>query len=187
MSTLVRSIANIVAVLLVVSSSGAHAQTASVDTNPRLDVTIARHTMSGGTIDYRTGGMLDLLLAVPVHNAPTWKAVVAIGGGGVFGGTGDRCLFLPDGTCAPQANFRVLDALVGADMSVGGAALRGLVGPAYYAGNDRHAIGAQGRIDVSSPTLAHFGLGAMLRATWLPSYVDQHFIAWAIGGSLVIR
>jgi hypothetical protein len=172
---------------LAVGASPARAQTTAQDSVLRLDVTVARHEMSGGLIDYRTGGMLDALLALGVHDQPRWETVVAIGGGGVAGGFGDRCLIRPDGGCAPQANFGFLNLLIGGDVSLGGAALRGLAGPAYYTGGGAHSFGAEVRMDLSSPTVAHVGLGPMVRATWLPSHGAQRFVAWAVGASVVFR
>ena len=175
------------AALGIVGSSPARAQTTAQDSVLRFDFSLGRHTTSGGLIDYKTGAMADVLLALGVHEQPGWETVVAIGVGGVIGGFGDRCLIRPEGGCAPQANFGVWNVLIGGDASLGGAAVRGLVGPAYYTGGGGRSFGAEGRLDLSSPTLAHVGLGPMLRATWLPSHGGQRFVAWAIGGSLIFR
>lgn len=187
MSRISHLLAGALAALAVVVSSPACAQTTAQDSVLRLDVTLGGHTMRGGLIDFSDGAMLDALIALGVHDRPGWETVVAIGGSGVAGGFGDRCLVRPEGGCAPKANFGVLNLLIGGDVSLGGAAIRGLVGPALYNGGEGHAFGPQIRIDLSSPTFAHIGLGAMTRATWLPSYGGQHFVAWAFGASLLFR
>jgi len=187
MSKISHLFAGAVAALMIVGASPARAQTTAQDSVLRLDVTLGGHAMHGGLIDFGDGAMLDALLALGVRDRPRWETVVAIGGGGVAGGFGDRCLVRPDGGCAPKANFGVLNVLIGGDFSVGGAALRGFVGPALYNGDEGHGFGPEVRLDLSSPTLAHIGLGAMTRATWLPSYGGQRFVAWAFGGSLIFR
>lgn len=188
MSVISRLVAGtVVALLAIAGASPARAQTTAQDSVLRLDVTLGGHRMQGGLIDFGDGAMLDALLAVGVHDQRRWETVVAIGGGGVAGGFGDRCLVRPEGGCAPKANFGVLNLLIGGDVSLGGAALRGLFGPAVYHGGEGYAFGPEVRIDLSSPTFAHIGLGAMTRATWLPSYGAQHFMAWGFGASLLFR
>jgi len=62
-----------------------------------------------------------------------------------------------------------------------------LVGPAAYDGAKARSAGAQLRVDFASPTLAHLALGAMGRATLLPSHNGQSLVAWAAGLSLAFR
>ena len=153
-----------------------------------LDLSLARHTIRGGFIDYRTGALLDLLLAGELRSDRRWAWVAAGGGGVVFGGYGDRCLIRPDGGgCAPHGNFVALNLLTGANVRLGAAGARALIGPALYNGAGESSVGAQARLDVFSPALARIGLGAMLRATVLPSHDGARLVAWAIGGSIVVR
>lgn len=153
----------------------------------RLDLTLGRHTTSGGFIDYRTGVLFDLLGASEVRSESLWNWVVGIGAGLVGGGFGDRCLISPRGGCAPQGNFFAGNLLSGVDVPLGRASARALIGPAVYAGAGATSLGLQGRADVTSPPLAHCGLGLMLRITVLPSHAADRLVAWAMGGSVTLR
>ena len=173
--------------VLSLSASVARAQHVKHRT-PALDLTLARHTVSGGFIDFRDGAMLDLLAAGELRSAPRWAWVAAGGASVILGGLGDRCLIRPDGGgCAPQGNFVAVSLLSGAQVALGPAGARALVGPALYNGAGDSSLGAQGRVDLLSPALAHVGLGVMARATVLPSHGGARLVAWAIGGSATIR
>jgi hypothetical protein len=176
----------IAAGVIALGASIARAQQPGPHRTPVLDLTVARHTVSGAPFNHNPGGSLDLLAAVPLRSTPRWALVAAAGGGFVVGGFGDSCLITPSG-CAPKANFVVANVLAGADVNLGGASARVLLGPALYNGEDDTSVGAQLRVDLSSPSLAHVGLGAMFRATMLPSYAGESLLAWAIGGSLIVR
>lgn len=168
------------------AASGVGAQESPRRT-PVVDVTMARHTIAGGFVDYRTGALLDVLIAGDVRPAARWTWIAAGGVGGVLGGFGDRCLFKPDGGCAPQANFVAGSLLGGVHVPLSEFAVRALAGPALYSGADARSVGLQGRLDLLGPTFLHLGLGAMARATLLPSHGGDRLVAWALGGSLVIR
>ena len=152
-----------------------------------LDLTMARHAVNGGFIDYRNGAMLDVLAAGTVRSSPRAAFIAAVGAGVVVGGFSDRCLSRPDGGCAPLGNFVVTNVLAGADLSLGQSSMRVLLGPALYNGAGASSLGAQVRLDLISPPLVHVGIGPMLRATVLPSHGGDLLVAWAVGGSLVIR
>jgi hypothetical protein len=154
---------------------------------PVIDLSFARHGIDGGFIDYRNGAMADLLAAGDLHRAGQSSIVLAGGASAVLGGFGDRCLIRPTGGCAAQGNFVAFDLLTGIDREIGPASGRALVGPAVYSGAGATSLGAQGRLDLVSPTFAHVGLGIMLRATVLPSHAGDRLVVWAAGGSLVIR
>ena len=175
------------ATVLSLSASVARAQHVDHRT-PAFDLTLARHTVSGGFIDFRDGAMLDLLAAGELRSEPGWGWIAAGGASVILGGLGDRCLIRPDGGgCAPQGNFVAVSLLTGAQIPLGPAAARALVGPALYNGAGDSSIGAQGRVDLLPPALAHVGLGVMARATVLPSHGGARLVAWAIGGSATIR
>ena len=173
--------------LIALVASTTAAQQSTLHRTPVLDLTIAGHKVSGGLIDFRTGPSLDVLAAGAVRSTPRWAIVGALGAGFEFGGFGDRCLVRPTGGCAPKGNFVVTNLLGGVDLPIGGASARMLLGPAIYNGAGDTSLGLQTRLDLSSPTLAHLGLGAMLRATMLPSHGGESLVAWAVGGSLIIR
>jgi hypothetical protein len=173
--------------LIAFAASTAAAQQADLHRTPVLDLTLARHQVSGGFVAFRTGASADLLVAGALRSTSRWALVGAAGGSAVVGGFGDICLIRPDGGCAPKANFVVANVLAGVDAKLGSASTRVLLGPALYDGADDSSVGAQIRVDLSSPTLEHVGLGAMFRATVLPSHDSQSLVAWAIGGSLIVQ
>ena len=158
---------------------------AQVRSPAALDITIGVHYVTGGLIDFRDGGLLDVLATGRIRAAPR-RAVVA-GVSGIAGGFGDRCLLTPSGGCAGNGNFVVLNAVVGIDQALGTASGRLLIGPAIYDGAKARSVGVQGRVDLTSPVRAHLALGAMGRATLLPSHNGQTLIGWAAGVSLAFR
>ena len=124
----VRSALKIAVVVLSLIASVARGQQTHHRT-PALDLTLARHTVSGGFIDFRDGAMLDLLAAGELRSAPRWAWVAAGGASVILGGLGDRCLIRPDGGgCAPQGNFVAVSLLSGAQVALGPAGARALVG-----------------------------------------------------------
>lgn len=154
------------------------------------DFTLARHSVRGGFLDVRTGAHAGALFAVPLLPARTETMLLGFGGGVVVGGFGDRCLFPPGdpgGECAPKANLVVLDLLVGTTIPGARGLARAFAGPTFYGGGGGRSVGLQGRVDLTTPALAHFGLGAMLRGTYLPSHGGDRLLAWALGGSLTLR
>jgi len=167
--------------------SVARAQDTPTHRTAPLDLTIARHTVSGGFIDYRSGGLLDVLVAAPVRSASHAAFIAAAGVGVVVGGFGDRCLIRPSGGCAPKGNFVVANALAGADVALAAWSARLLVGPALYRGAGASSLGIQTRLDLISPPVARIAIGPMVRATVLPSHGGESLLAWAAGASIAIR
>src|SRR5437763_17013372 len=102
--------------MLALAAATAGAQQTSRDRGAEVDLTLGRHVVSGGLIDFRDGAMADVLISGAFTTAPRWSLVGAIGGGGVVGGMGDRCLLRPGGGCAPQANFVTADLLIGPEI-----------------------------------------------------------------------
>jgi len=160
---------------------------AQVRSPAALDITLGLHYVTGGLIDFRDGGLLDVLATGRIRAAPRRAVVAGVGVSGVAGGFGDRCLLTPSGGCAGKGNFIVLNALVGIDQALGTASGRLLIGPAIYDGAKARSAGVQGRVDLTSPARAHLALGAMGRATLLPSHNGQTLIGWAAGVSLAFR
>lgn len=152
-----------------------------------LDLTLARHSVKGGFLDYRDGPLADVLVAFPIRPTPTGSILLGAGGGLVFVGFGDRCKFGPGGECAPQGNFGAVNLLVGTTIPGAGGLARAFAGPAFYAGGGGRSVGLQGRVDLTTPAFAHIGLGAMLRGTYLPDHGGDRLLAWALGGSLAFR
>lgn len=152
-----------------------------------VTVAIAQHSIRGGLVEYRTGALLDVLAAGRVRSMPRWSVIAAGGVGVVVGGTADGCLVRSDGSCAPKGNFVVVDALAGLGTPIGGGSARALMGPALYSGAGDTSLGVQGRLDLNAPMSSHLGIGAMLRATVLPSHAGERLILWAVGGSLTFR
>ncbi|MHB8838760.1 MAG: hypothetical protein ACYC7F_07380 [Gemmatimonadaceae bacterium] len=152
-----------------------------------LTVTVGRHFSPRAILDDATGALLDVLAAGRVRSMARGSIVAAGGVGVVMGGTVDDCQLRPDGTCAPKANFFIVDALAGAAMPVGQLTVRALAGPTLYSGADDTSLGVQGRLDLNAPMSTHVGLGAMLRATVLPSHGGEQLTLWAVGGSLTFR
>jgi hypothetical protein len=150
-------------------------------------VTLGRHQVNGGLVDFRKGAMADVLAAFPLREKSRWNLVGAIGAGAVFGGFGDRCLLKPGGGCAEKANFTTFNALVGGENAFGTGAMRALVGPAIYNGAGDTSLGAQARVDLSVAIIARLGVGLMARATFLPSHNGQSLTTWAAGGSVSFR
>ena len=160
---------------------------AQVRSGGGFDVTLGQHIINGGFVEFRRGMMLDALGAIPVRASPKRSVIVAAGAGGVLGGNADSCLLRPDGGCAPKGNFGFVNALGGVALPLGNTTLRALAGPAIYDGGGDTSIGLQARIDFSAPLLVHFGIGAMLRATVLPSHGGDRLTMVAFGGSLTLR
>jgi hypothetical protein len=177
-------VAGVVVALLATTAAPQHAQSLRT---PALDLTLGRHTLSGGLFDYHTGAFADLLVAGAVQSGTRWSVIAAGGGGAVVGGFGDRCLLRPGGGCAPKANFAIGNVLAGAGLSLRMISARALVGPAIYQYEGGKSLGAQGRLDLAATTVAHVGFGVMLRATLLPSLAGQRVLAWAVGGSIVVQ
>jgi hypothetical protein len=165
----------------------AGAQSAAHRRAGEFDLTLGRHETSGGELDNRTGVMADILLSAPLRVSSTWVLIGGIGGGGAFGGAGDRCLLRQGGGCAPKANFGFANILVGAELPLDKGALRALAGPALYNGADTRSVGVQGRADLILLPFSHLGVGAMVRTTFLPSHGGQNLRASAIGASIIIR
>lgn len=152
-----------------------------------LTVTLGRHSVRGGLIDYRNGSLLDILAAGRVRTMHRWSMVAAGGVGVIVGGTTDRCLMRPEGGCAPKGNFVAVEALVGVAKPIGRVSARVLAGPALYNGADDKSLGVQARLDLNASASTHLGLGGMLRATWLPSHGGDRLTMWAAGGTLTFR
>jgi hypothetical protein len=160
---------------------------AQVRSPAALDITLGIHNVTGGLIDFNPGGLLDVLATGRIRAAPR-RAIVAGGGASlVAGGFGDRCLRTPSGGCAGKGNFVIVNALVGIDQALGSASGRLLIGPALYDGAKARSAGVQARVDLTSPVRAHLALGAMGRATLLPSHNGQTLIGWAAGVSFAFR
>lgn len=175
---------------LALAALGAPVALAQSPRGTGADVTLARHSVRGGFLGYRTGLHAGALFAVPLRPARTESLLLGFGGGAVVGGFGDRCLFGPGGPgagCAPKANFVVVDLLVGTTIPGAAGLARAFAGPAFYAGGGGRSVGVQGRVDLTAPAMAHLGLGAMLRGTYLPSHGGDRLLAWAAGGSLTLR
>jgi len=160
---------------------------AQVHSPAAFDITVGSHTVKGGLIDFRTGGLFDVLATGRVRASPQRAVVAGLGVSTVLGGFGDRCLITPSGGCAGQGNFVIVNALVGVDKALGAGSGRLLIGPAVYDGADAHSVGVQGRVDLTSPARAHLAFGLMGRATVLPSHNGQSLVAWATGVSLAFR
>ena len=150
-----------------------------------LEGTIGLHNTSGGTIDFRTGLLIDVLASGSVRRVFPRQFVVGGGASVVLGGFGDRCLLTPNGGCAGKGNFTVVNALVGIEQALGSASARFLIGPAIYDGAGARSAGLQARVDFLS--LTKVALGAMVRTTVLPSHNDQALVALATGFSLAFR
>ncbi len=157
-----------------------------------LDFTLGRHSLRGGIVRERSGVLLDALATGRLRASSRW-AFVAGGGasaavvGSALGASTDDCLLLSNGQCAPRGNFVGINALAGVAYGVGPGTIRALIGPALYRGADDKSLGFQGRIDTSLPLAARAGVGAMLRATRLPSHGGQRLTLWAFGVSLTYR
>lgn len=164
---------------------------ASADARTRtgagLDLTFARHSIRGGTVNYRTGALFDLVGAVRVKSIQDWHLLMAGGAGVVLGGIGESCLLRPDGSCAPRGNLGMVNALAGAARPVGGGTVRMLAGPAFSKGAGAASLGLQGRFDVSYPMTRRVGVGGMLRVTELPSHGGDNLTLLAGGVSLTLR
>ena len=143
----------------------------------RLDLTAGLSTVQGGTIDFRTGLLADLLATGRVRSLARSSIVAGLGASGILGGMGDRCLLLSQGGCAGKGNFAVVTALLGVDRAVGGASLRLLTGPSYHNGASDESVGLQGRFDIASSAFAHFALGVMSRVTMLPNHDDATLVS----------
>lgn len=152
-----------------------------------LEGTIGAHVVSGGAIDHRNGLLMDLLAAGRIGGLFQRPLVIAGGVGAVMGGFGDRCLLTSNGGCAGNGNFVVLNVLVGIEQPFGSASARFLVGPAIYDGANARSAGLQGQVDVASPTKGRMALGAMVRATVLPSHNGQALVGWGTGISVAFR
>jgi hypothetical protein len=147
----------------------------------RLDLTLGLSAVRGGTIDFRTGLLADVLAAGRLRPTRRGAIVAGLGASGIFGGMGDRCLLLPDGGCAGKGNFGVVTALFGVDRALGSGSLRLLTGPSYHKGANAGSVGLQGRVDVASPAFAHVALGVMTRATILPDHGGATLVIWGLG------
>ena len=152
-----------------------------------LTITLGRHTAQGGDIAYRDGFLLDVLAAARVRTMPRWSIIAAGGVSVVASNTTDVCVLRAEGRCAPFGNFGVINALAGASTSVGPFRARALAGPALYNGADDTSLGVQARVDFNAPVTRHVGLGAMMRATFLPSHGGARLFPWAVGGSITFR
>ena len=150
-------------------------------------ITLGRHTALGGDIAYRDGLLLDILAAGRVRTMPRWSIIAAGGVGVAASNTTDVCVRRAEGRCAPFGNFGVINALAGASTTVGPFSARALAGPALYNGADDTSLGVQARVDFNRPVTRHVGLGAMMRATFLPSHGGARLFPWAVGGSITFR
>jgi len=192
MSRLARAI-----IVATVAVSTVQAQAAQLHRTPVLDLTLGSHNVSGAVFDYRSGVFADIIVAGTVLSTPDRALVTGVGVGAILGGNGDRCVFRPDGSCAPQANFITANVLAGVGVPLGEGSGRLLVGPTLYTGNDNTSVGLQTRVDLALLTLAHVGLGGMARASVLQStadrsavdrrYIGKRFFGVAIGLSLFVR
>lgn len=153
----------------------------------RLDLTIGGSTVSGGTIDFRSGFLADALAAGGLRATGGGALVAGLGASGILGGFGDRCLPLPNGGCAGKGNLTVVTALLGIDQAVGAGSVRVLAGPSYHNGARDASVGPQVRIDVASSALEHLALGLMTRATFLPRHGDAALVVWGFGAGLTFR
>lgn len=172
---------------LIIALAVASPLTAQNSSGARLDLTLGLSTVRGGTIDFRTGGLADVLAAGRLGQTRHGAVVGGLGVSGIFGGSGDRCLTLPNGGCAGQGNFGVVTALIGIDHALGSGSLRLLAGPSYHNGADDASVGVQGRIDVATPAFAHLALGLMTRATLLPDHGGATLVIWGVGAGLAFR
>lgn len=169
---------------LFLDASGAQAQHRGAT---GLTVTVGRHSTPGGKIDDRAFILLDVLVAGRVRTMSRWSIIAAGGVSYTPGPNMDICITQPDGTCARRPDFTVVNALAGVAKSVGRFSVRTLAGPALYSGSADRSLGLQGRLDLSSSASRHVGLGAMMRATFLPSHGGERLFPWAVGGSVTFR
>lgn len=156
----------------------------SVPSSKIFDVTLGLHSVSGGLINFRTGLLLDALAAARLRTIARPSVVIGGGASIVLGGFGNRCLLTPSGGCAGKGNFVVLNALAGISQPLRSVSARFLLGPSLYDGANARSAGLQGRIDVTQRIPGPAAVGAMVRATVLPSHDGQALVAWAAGVSL---
>jgi hypothetical protein len=174
-------------ILMTFAVSFVQAQATRPHRSPVLDLTLGSHNVSGATFANSNGLFLDLFAAGSLRSTPKRALVAGLGVTGIASGFGDVCRFRPDGSCAPRANFVATSMLAGFGVPLGEASGRVLVGPTLYKGEDDTSLGLQARLDVSSPTLAHFGFGGMVRASVIPSYAGDRFYSGSMGLSLFVR
>lgn len=148
-----------------------------------VTLTVARHDIRGSPVNYRHGGLLDVLVTGHLHPAAEWSALAA-GGAGVVYGRMPECAVQPDGRCAPSGNFVALNTLVGIERSSGRAFTRLFVGPSLHHGNDATSVGLEGRVALSVPVDELVGVGITVRATRLASHRGEALTLWAYGASV---
>jgi hypothetical protein len=154
-----------------------------------LDLTVGLHGISGPTYKQQKAPILDALLAARLVKGERWSLVgAATAGVAAVGPSGDDCLLLSDGGCAPTHNLGTGSVLFGVARRLdANSTARLLVGPAAYRGRGETEWGVQVRGDLALLLSQHVGLGPMARVTLLPDQQGKRTTMWAVGVSLVFR
>lgn len=171
-------------VLLSLAASPLRAQHGS---STAFDVALGVHTIANGTIDGRTGAMLDVIVAGGAQSASQRSFVAGVGLGAVFVGLHDGCLATETDGCAANGNLLSLGAFAGIDRRFGDASARLLAGPALVRGAGGRSVGVQSRADFTAPLGGRLGVGLMGRLTILPSHDGHTLVGWGTGLSLALR
>jgi hypothetical protein len=173
----------------VIVSASARAQASHpVSVDATLGVNAGR---GGGEFRGRTGVAVDALFAVRLPRASRGNAAVGLGMGwqGAIAGA-DDCPLAATWTCANEfPRFYSVAAFAGAEVGrMHGATVRLLAGPAYFREDEGEStVGAQARLDLSTPTLYHVAFVASARLSVLPNFRGDAYTLSALGLGLRVR
>ena len=138
---------NIVIALLVIANAPLGAQAARPFS---MDVTVGASTGWGGRYFSRPGVAAEVTLT-PSHQAARVVAIT-FGGRGTLA-SGDICVFEsgPGSRCLKRfPAFAHLGMLAGLEQPSPIGTIRAMLGPAFYAGQGKSALGAQVQVDASA-------------------------------------